>query len=294
MKLRSPDSRTIFWAIASSVGATATTIAVHDLAMSMDSRMVVFWRCLFILLLLLPIFIAGGRELRITSLWSHVLRGILLTVALHLGFFALSHLPVAKATALFFLVPAFATLMAGPVLGEAVHFRRMLAVLVGFVGAYIILRPEGIYKIELATLAAIACAFCVACSLVLVKWMTKTESAKSMFFSATLIAGICSFPVALPVWQMPTGDMWWWFLLLVAGTSLRGFADICSYSIGDVGFVAPFFYFRLVLVGVAGYFLFGQLPDAATLWGSTVIIGAMLFIAYREFVLRKRISSAAP
>ena len=271
------------------------TVSVHELAFSMDSRMIVFWRCLFMLLLLAPpMLVFGGAHLRITRPGLHILRGLLMAAALNLGFYALAHLPIAKATVLFFLAPAFTTLLAWPILGERVRARRLAAVLAGFLGAQIILRPGNMDNLELAMFAAIACAFCFSLSLLVVKRMVATESSWSILLSGPLIAGLCSFPIALPVWQTPGSDLWWWLLLLTAGASLRMFSDIRAYSSGEAGFIAPFFYLRLVFVGVAGYFLFGEIPDAATLLGSAVIIGAMLFIAWREAVLRKRITSDSP
>ena len=294
MQAFSPDSRAIFWAIMSSLGATAMTISVHELAFSMDSRMIVFWRCFLMLLLLTPMLLIGGVSLRITRPGLHVLRGLLMAAALNLGFYALAHLPIAKATVLFFLAPAFTTLLAWPILGERPRARRLAAVLAGFVGAQFILQPEEANRLEFAMLAAIACAFCFALSLLVVKRMVATESSWSMLLSGPLVAGLCSFPIALPVWQVPTGDLWLWLLFLTAGASLRMFSDIRAYGSGEAGFIAPFFYLRLVFVGIAGYFLFAQVPDSATLLGSAIIIGAMLFIAWREAVLRKRISSDSP
>ena len=270
------------------------TVSVHELAFSMDSRMIVFWRCLLVLLLISPALLLRPENIRITKPRLHIMRGLLMAGALNLGFYALAHLPVAKATVLFFLAPAFTTLMAVPILGEKVRIRRLMAVLVGFLGAMIILRPTQLREVEIAMFAAIGCAFCFALSLLMVKKMIATESTASIFLSGPLIAGLCTFPVALPVWQTPSGDLWAWLLLLTAGGSLRMFADIRAYSRGEAGFIAPFFYLRLVFVGIAGYFLFAEVPDGATIIGSAVIIGAMLFIAYREAMLRKRITSDSP
>ena len=294
MQPLSPDSRAIFWAVMSSLGATAMTISVHELAFSMDSRMIVFWRCFLMLLLLAPLLLLAGAPLRVTRPWLHILRGLLMAAALNLGFYALAHLPVAKATVLFFLAPAFTTLLAWPILGERPRARRLAAVLAGFVGAQFILQPDSATGLELAMLAAVACAFCFAVSLLVVKRMAATESSWSILLSGPLVAGLCSFPVALPVWQEPTADLWWWLLLLTAGASLRMFSDIRAYSSGEAGFIAPFLYLRLVFVGIAGYFLFAEVPDGGTLLGSAIIIGAMLFIAWREAVLRKRISADSP
>ena len=132
MQTLSPDGRAIFWAIMSSLGATVMTLAVHEIAFSMDSRMIVFWRCFLMLLLLTPLLLVGGVPLRVTRPWLHILRGLLMAGALNCGFYALAHLPVAKATVLFFLAPAFTTLLAWPVLGERVRARRLAAVLAVF------------------------------------------------------------------------------------------------------------------------------------------------------------------
>lgn len=256
--------------------------------------MIVFWRCLLIVLLLAPVMLVRGRELRVVHLRLHIYRGLLMAAALLLGFYALAHLPIAKATVLFFLAPAFTTVMAWPLLGEKIRLPRIMAVIVGFAGALIILRPGQMHEIEIAMLAALACAFCFSLSMLVVKQMVKTESTASIFISGPVIAGICTFPLAAPVWHDPVGVEWAWLLLLVAGGALRMFADIRAYRDGEAGFIAPFFYLRLVFVGIAGYLIFDEVPDNSTLLGSAVIIGAMLFIAYREAVLQKRITSDSP
>ena len=290
----SSNNRAIFWAIASSLGATAMTISVHHLGASMDSRMIVFWRCFLMLTLLTPLFLLTGAPLRITRPGLHLLRGLLMAAALNQGFYALSHLPVAEATVLFFLAPAFTTLLAWPILGERVRARRLAAVLAGFIGAQFIIQPGELGELRIAMLAAISCAFCYALSLLVVKRMTATESSAGMLLSGPLVAGLCTFPFALPVWQTPTGSIWGWLLFLTVGASLRMFADIRAYSLGEAGFVAPFLYLRLIFVGIAGYFLFAQVPNANTFIGSAIIIASMLFIAWREAQLRKRISGDSP
>lgn len=281
------------WIVASCIGATVMTISIRMVADDMDSRMIAYLRCALGLWILAPWVIDGGwRDLRFSNPLLHLLRGALMAGALNLGFYAIATLEMATATILFFLAPIFATALAGPILAEQVGLRRWSAVAAGFVGAVIILRP-GFAGLEWGMLAGVASACCFSISLLLSKILGPVDGARSVLLSSTLVAAVLTLPIAAPVWSMPSSaEIWFWMGVLVLSSSLRMYADIRGYSLGEAGFLAPFAYLRLLFVGLAGWLLFTEIPDGWTLLGGTVIVGATLYIAHRESRLNKSIAGA--
>ena len=140
---RTDNIRGAAWMLFAVVNASAMTVAVREMSLGMDSRAVVLWRSAVTLALVLP-FLAWPRAralMRFSRPWAHLLRGVMIAVSTHLGFYTISQLPLATTTVLFFTAPIFATMLAGPVNGEKVGPRRWAAVIVGFLGAVIIMRP---------------------------------------------------------------------------------------------------------------------------------------------------------
>ncbi|MEO1330549.1 MAG: DMT family transporter [Pseudomonadota bacterium] len=280
------------WIVLSCLGATVMTVAIRMMSGDLDSRMIAFLRAALGLWIVAPWLLDGSwRALRFTRPGLHLFRGALMAAALNLGFFAIATLEMATATILFFLAPIFATALAGPMLGESVGIRRWGAVAAGFVGALIILRP-GAGALEWGMLAAVGSAACFSISLLLSKTLGAVDGARSVLVSSTAVAAVLTLPIAAPVWSLPGAlEIWAWLGVLVLSSSLRMYADIKGYAIGEAGFLAPFSYLRLLFVGAIGWALFAEIPDAYTWLGGGVIAGATLFIAYREARLNKRIGA---
>ncbi len=278
----------VAWALFSVVTASAMTVAVRSLAEGIDSRMVVLLRAGVTLLAVLPILALPRfrAQMRFSRPKMHLWRGLMVAVSTQLGFFTIANLPLATSTVLFFTAPIFATLLAGPINGERVGPRRWAAVLTGFVGALVILRP-GLGGFDWAMLTALGSSLLFALSLATARGLADADGPISAFLSSVAITAVVGLPLALPVWQMPSG-VWGWtgLAVLVGAGAARGVADIQSYRHGEAGVVGVIAYLRLVLIGLAGYVMFSETPDAYTMLGGAIIIGATLYIAQREARLR--------
>ena len=255
-----------------------------------------------ILLLLIIRFSTGFSSLRGRRIGLHLLRGALMFIAFVTYYVALSVMPLTTATALFFTAPFFITLLAIPLLGEKVGLRRRLAVLVGFIGVLIILRPDTEIGI-VAVLPIISALFYALCQ-ILARRVGLTETALVMTFYANVAFAILGFFMAailslidagvdagismqflLRDWQQPTGlDA---ALLVATGvTAALGFLmGSHAYRIGEVNRLAPFEYVMLIWVSILSYLVWSELPDQNTLIGVTVIIGAGLYVLRREEVV---------
>ena len=273
------------WILASVAGATAETIGVRILSADMHTNMLVFLRAAFAALLVLPLLGQMRRPaapMRFRAWKLHVLRGMLLAVSLLTGFYSIAELPVAIATILFFVAPIFATVLAIPIMGERVGPRRAAAIAAGFIGTLIILRP-GVGEVDIAMLAAVGSAVAFALALLVGRKASRVDGSEAVFVSSSILLALATLPPALLHWSLP-GEAWQWAILagIVFGSSIRTYADIRAYDIGDAGFLAPFHYLRLVTVGIAGYVLFGEVLDLPTLLGGAIIIASTLYIALRE------------
>lgn len=273
------------WMLASVAGATVMTVAIRLLTPDLHTAMLAFLRAAFAVVLVVP-FVwkaeRSGRRMRFTAWKLHLLRGLLIALALNFGFYSIWHLPMATATILFFTAPVFATLLAGPIAGEHVGPRRWAAVVAGFLGAVVVLRP-GVGTVEPAMLVGLVSSVAFAVTLLIGKLAAREDGVDAVFVSSSVIAAAGTLPPALFFWSLP-GELWRWGVLglLVAASSVRTYADIRAYSAGEAGFLAPFSFLRLLTIGLAGYLFFGETVDGATVTGGAIIIAATLYIALRE------------
>jgi len=284
----SDNARGALWVVISVAGATLMTFGVRQMAGDLHPAMIAFLRSAFAGVLVLPLLVPRQRRarLRFSAGWRHPVRGLLIATALVTGFYAIWKIPLATATVLFFMAPVFATALAVPMAGEKVGPRRWAAIGAGVAGAIIILRP-GVVAFEPAMLVALVSSLAFAGALILGKQAAQADGSEAVFISSSLTVAVATLPPALFVWQLPD-QAWQWGILamVVAGSSLRTYADIRAYAIGDAGFLAPFAYLRLITIGGLGILVFGERLDAATVAGGSVIIAATLYIALREARLK--------
>ncbi len=280
------------WMVASCIAATAMSVAVRMLGDTMPAVQMAFLRSAFGIVLLAPVFLrAAARHekmpVRFTRPWLHLIRGLLFALATTSGFYALSHLPLATATTLFFLAPVFATVFAALFAGEAVGPRRWGAVGAAFLGALIILRP-GIVPLDPATVLAVCSALLFALALLITRPVSQADGAASIMLSSAVVASVALVIPALATWVPVPVAAWGLVALLVLASSGRMIADVRSYSLADAGFLAPFAFLRLLFIAAAGWIFFREGIDGPTLAGAAVIVGASVFIAWREARLRRR------
>jgi drug/metabolite transporter (DMT)-like permease len=275
------------WMIASGIVFSAQGAIVKLLGMRLDSFEIAFFRCVFGLLVVLPFVFRGGTALFLTGRPGlHVVRALVGVSGMFCGMYALTRLPLADATAISFAKPLFAVVLAATFLGELVGWRRWTATAAGFVGVVVIVRP-GTQTFELAHVAALLGAFLIADVIVLVKKLQGSEKNATIMAYFGIVTSIASLGPALLVWQTPT----WTELALLAGigaTASSGqWMALKAFRAAEASAVVPYDYLRLVFAIVYGWLFFAEVPDGWTLAGSAILIGATLYIAYREIRLGK-------
>jgi len=267
------------------VSFTISSTMVKGLGGGYPVSQIVFFRCL---LAFLPLYIVirrgGGWQLLQTKRpWAHAFRVVVGGLALFIGFYALTLMPLADYFAFTYAAPLFATMLSIPLLGEKVGIRRWTAVLVGFAGVLIMLRP-GAQSLDYATLVAIAAAFTYALAIVAVRNLARTESSAATVFYFTLAGLILSAAVLPFEWRTPTSREW---ALLIGIGLASGFGQILmtdAYRLAPPAVIAPFDYTSMVWALILGYALFGEFPDWPMLIGAVVVIASGVYIIYRETV----------
>jgi drug/metabolite transporter (DMT)-like permease len=291
--------------VLSAAAATVMSVGVKVMGAEIHTLQITFLRCLVGFLIILPL--VGGNywharhkgrtevasPFTLSRRWPfHLLRGLLAAVAINCGYYAISKIPLATVTVLFFTAPLFVTLLAGPLLGEKVGWRRWLATTIGFVGAVVALDPRP-QSFETVMIVPFVSSLMFAGALVLGKKLSTTEAPSTILIYTTAVTAVASFPPALIVWVTPNMEQ----LLLLLAVSIfatsRTYADVRAYAAGEASFVAPFSYVRIIFMSLAGYLVFAELPTATVIAGGVVIIASSLYIAQREAYHRRQISRPA-
>ncbi|MEM8591553.1 MAG: DMT family transporter [Pseudomonadota bacterium] len=245
-------------------------------------------------------FAGGWQVLRTRRLSLHICRGMLVVFANILFFLGLAALPLADAVAIFFVAPLLITIFSVVFLGEKVGPRRWVAVFLGFAGVLIVQRP-GTDAFQVASILPVLAACCYAGLHMMTRYIGKTESAATMtvyiqltFIVVCVLFGLtvgdgrfaeqenASLAFLFRAWVWPEAQHWWLLALIGVATGLGGFFISQAYRVAEAAVVAPFEYLALPISIVAGYAIFGEVPDGATFLGIALILGAGLFIIWRE------------
>ena len=243
---------------------------------------VAFFRNLFGLIFVVPWIIRFGLQpFRTTHLKLHIYRSLVNVVAMFSFFYAVAITPLAEVTALGFAAPIFATVLAALFLGEVVRLRRWTAVVIGFFGTLVILRP-GFNEIGLGQLLVLNSTIFWAVALLLIKTLGRHDSSITIITYMSLLQLPLSFIPALFVWTWPPPDLWFWLLMigLLGGGAQWLMTE--SLRVADTSVVMPLDFCKLPWTALLAYLAFAQVPDVFTWIGGAVIFGSAFYIAVRE------------
>jgi drug/metabolite transporter (DMT)-like permease len=288
-----PNLRGILWVALSGVVFALLNVFTLIPAQHLNSYVMAFLRYLFGAMFLLPIVFRLGlyRSLRTNRMGLHISRGAIHTVGMMLWFVALPLTTLAEITALGFTGPIFVTIGAALFLREDVRLRRWLAVMVGFIGAMIIIRP-GFSSLHLGVICILVSTPIFSASNLISKALARTDSANTIVIWQNLVIVVCAAPFAIWFWQTPTWTDLLWFLAAGLCGTLGHICQQRGYQLADITLLQPIGFLSLIWNTLLGYFLFFQTPDAWTFVGAAVIFGSAMYISHREAVRRAQIKSA--
>lgn len=218
-----------------------------------------------------------------------LLRSFLMVSTTVFNFLALQHLRLDQTVTVMFLAPLIVALLAGPLLGEWVGWRRLMAILVGFLGILIVVRP-GIAGLHPAFAYAFGAVLAFCFFMLLTRYLAAYDRPLAMLFYSVLLGTFGLAPFAIWEWVWPASLSQW--LLLIALGSLGGaghYLFIHAYRLAPAAVVAPFLYLQILTMAFFGYVVFSDVPDLWTLAGSLVIIGSGIYLIHRERVTRSQV-----
>lgn len=301
------------------VGMVAISIndmLIKSLSGGYPLHQIVFTRSAIGLVFSLAIVQAEGgvRILRTRNPWLHMLRGMMVVVSNMTYFIALAVMPLADATALFFVAPLFITLLSVPMLGEKVGPMRIGAVIVGFIGAMIMMRPwvggDGLEASRIVLALPVVAAFTYAVMQVMTRKLGAVTPASALaayiqgmfivvslgFFLAAgdgrFAEGVSdpSLQFLLRAWVWPAPDDWPVLIGLGVNSAVIGYCLAQAYRLASAASVAPFEYAELPMAVFWGWLMWGQLPALPVWAGMALIAGSGLFVFLRERQKSRRVA----
>lgn len=248
---------------------------------------IAFFRSFFGALFALPLLAGHGlRTLYTDRLGFYVVRCAIGTLSMLASFWAIAHLPLAQAIALSYASPLFVTIGAVLFLGEIVRMRRWSAVVAGFIGVMVIVRP-GTDGFTAASLVALFAAAMTGVVTISIKFLSRSDPVNTIVLLTTWLWVPLTLPAALAVWQVPPAEMWPWLVAAGALGTAGQYTWTHALRLADASSLAPFSYLQLLVVAVLAWALFGETPDHYTALGAAIVIGASLYIARREAKLAR-------
>jgi drug/metabolite transporter (DMT)-like permease len=277
-----PAARAVLLMVFSTVLFGLMAVVIRLASETQHPFEIAFFRNLFGLLFTLPLLFKHGPGLLKTSkLPLYLLRCAIGTVGMMAGFWAIVHLPLAQAVAISYSTPLFVTIGAVWVLGETVRARRWAAVLIGFIGVIILLRPDA-DTFTGASLVALLAAVMSASVAISIKFLTRTESPDAIVVFTTALWVPMSLVPALLFWQTPSGITWLWLVLAGLFGTVAHMCWTRALQLGDASILTPISFMQVLVVGVFGWWLFDESVDRYTLIGALIIFGSNLYLAHRE------------
>ena len=259
--------------------------AVKYLSKEVHIFEIAFFRCALVIFVLAPIILQQGKSVFVTRQPKiQFLRITTNSVAMLCFFYGISSTPLAQLTTLGFTVPIFATILAVVFMKERIKLRRTGALIVGFIGTLVVMRPD--ISIEFGALLIIFSSFLWSVCLIFIKKLTETDSAVtiSLYFGIGMIPA--TFAMALPVFEMIDLRQFIILMFIAATGTLAQTIMNNALEKGELALLLPFDFLRLIWSVLIGYALFAEKPEI-TLWiGGVLIIGSTSYIAWREAKLK--------
>jgi drug/metabolite transporter (DMT)-like permease len=248
-----------------------------------------FLRFFFGLLIILPFMIKTKFNIfKTIHFKKHLYRSILNLPAMLLYFSTLVMLPIEKVTAISFVVPLIVTILAVFFLGEKIYIFRTLALVLGFSGMLIILRP-GFVDVSIGVYMALFSSLLWSIVIIITKKISKDDSAITILAYQSVFMSIFCFIVVLFFWETPTTKTIVYLILSALSGTVLHLAINHAYKLVDVSMTQPYSFLNLVFASIIGYFIFGEIPDFYTWIGASIIFIGIFIISYREMKLDKEI-----
>ena len=246
-----------------------------------------FYRSLMGLILITPFVIRNNfKALQTQNMRLQIFRASINVISMICWFSAIGMMHFEKATALGFTTPLFTTVLAVVVLGEVIRFHRTAALLLGFIGIIIIIRP-GYVPFEFGTVLMLIASFSFSFVLIFVKKLSATDSSLTIIFYHLLYMTPVFFILSLFYWENINLYQLIVFTLMGASGLLSHWCLAQAFKMSDTTFVMPLQFTKLIWASLIGLFIFAEQPDIWTWVGGIIIFFSVVYITYREAFKKK-------
>jgi drug/metabolite transporter (DMT)-like permease len=253
---------------------------------NMPILQVVWARVFFGMLLAMPFALrADGLAALVPKPPAYqILRGIFLMLATFCFFTGLKHMPMADTMAIFYIEPLLVVVLAALLLGERIDLQRVVAVMVGFVGTLIIIRP-GFATVDAAVLYPLGAGLCFALYIIITRKLAGTANAITTTFQTSAIGALVMTAIIPFVWTAPSLEQWSLMVLMAAFGVSGHYLVTRAYDYAEASLLAPFAYTEILMTIFAGWLFFRDLPDRWTVLGIAILIACALYVSWRERTL---------
>ena len=244
-------------------------------------------RYFFTVVIVLPVMLIFFRK---NLTWTEqpklqLIRGLILFCANILFFYSISIISLAKALTLAFIAPLIVTALSPVLLGEKVGFRRWAAVITGFIGSLVVIRP-GFVELNLASIAALGTGVLYGFYLIITRKLHDSDNPLLTLLLTGIVGAVLGSIIMPTVWVSPTITEWYMMFAIGFFASLGHLFIILSLRYADASKLAPFGYFEIVTNIIIGYYFFNHFPDSWTFLGLFIIISSGIYLFRREHKIR--------
>ena len=252
-------------------------VAGREAARELSVFQVMLLRSVLGMAMLWPLVRASGgmAAVRTERLPQHVLRNVVHYAAQYGWFVALTLIPLAQVVSIEFTMPIWSAVLAVVFLGERMNGRKWFAVLLGLVGVAVIVRP-GAGELNTGQLIALACAFGFAVSVVLVKSLTRTDSAVAVSFWMLVVQGVIGLVPALMIWRWPSAAAWGWVVVVAFCGTYSHYCFARAMKHADATVVVPMDFLRVPLTALVAWLTYSERLDLFTALGVGLILAGNL------------------
>jgi len=274
-------------AISATLFGSSMGAGVKLLSDDLHPIIICFYRCLMGLILIIP-FVAlnNFKALKSNNTKLQLIRASINIISMICWFSAIGIMHFEKATALGFTTPLFTTILAVIVLGEVIRFHRTAALILGFIGIIIIIRP-GYVPFEFGTLLMLAASLSFSFVLIFVKKLSATDSSLTIIFYHLLYMTPVFFILSLFYWESVSFNQLIIFVFMGASGLLSHWCLAQAFKLSDTTFVMPLQFTKLIWASLIGLFIFAEQPDVWTWVGGVIIFISVVYITYREAFKKK-------
>jgi drug/metabolite transporter (DMT)-like permease len=277
----------VILAIGATMFGALMASSVKYLSNDLNPVTICFYRCVMGLILISPFMIKYNfQALKSQNIKLQFSRSLINIVSMICWFSAIGMMHFEKAAALGFTTPLFTTILAIIILKEKIRFHRTAALLIGFIGIIVIIRP-GYVPLELGSTLILFSAFTFSFVLIIVKKLSAIDSSQTIIFYHLLFSTPFFFILSLFYWETINLNQLFIFTFMGASGLISHWCLAQAFKLSDTTFVMPLQFTKLIWASLIGLFIFAEQPDILTWVGGIIIFISVVYITYREAFKKK-------